>query len=164
MVTYGSPASKYHRERREVSRIQGDSIKAGRRHCWTSRAIQIPPLPPSKLEGCKYIDISYKLVVCIKDSEVQWSLTLGMFHFYSFFIDVFCFQTCVLNPMIFIWHPYSKNQTLELLMRSTVGEVFLCICDMLRNSVMVNLSITRRYCLSLIAGSWLLMTQNAHQL
>ncbi len=54
--------------------------------------------------------------------------------------------------------------TVDFLMKYTVGEVLLCTCIMLRNTVMVDLSISKRCCLWLLLWIQLLTIQNAYWL
>ncbi|KAL8604414.1 hypothetical protein ACOMHN_042244 [Nucella lapillus] len=58
-VTYIS-GRKYKQEKKVIRRVQMDEIQRGRNTTWTE-ALQIPPLPPSYLRGCKLITTQYLL-------------------------------------------------------------------------------------------------------
>ena len=40
-------------------------VKPGQTQLWQNQSIEIPPIPPSGLDGCNIIDITYSLVVSI---------------------------------------------------------------------------------------------------
>ena len=46
-----------------VKKIRGGQIKAGKVCKWENKGILIPPLAPSRLDGCNFINISYELTV-----------------------------------------------------------------------------------------------------
>lgn len=49
--------------RKEVARLTRPSIQPRQGDAWSGEELVIPPLPPSFLNGCKIIDIGYKLQV-----------------------------------------------------------------------------------------------------
>ncbi|PVD19350.1 hypothetical protein C0Q70_19837 [Pomacea canaliculata] len=59
LVTYVA-GRKYKQEKKVIKRIQQDEIQRGHSCSWTE-AMQIPPLPPSHLKGCKLITTQYFL-------------------------------------------------------------------------------------------------------
>ena len=60
-MTYVS-GRKYKQEKKVIRRVQVDEIQRGRTSTWTE-ALEIPPLPPSRLKGCKLITTQYLLQV-----------------------------------------------------------------------------------------------------
>ncbi|XP_076443877.1 arrestin domain-containing protein 17-like [Babylonia areolata] len=58
-VTYIS-GRKYKQEKKVIRRVQMDDIQRGKSTTWRE-ALQIPPLPPSRLRGCKLITTTYLL-------------------------------------------------------------------------------------------------------
>lgn len=65
VVRYGSESKKSHRVKAELCRINGAGIKPGKRQCWCTKGIEVPSVPPSGLDGCKFIDVHYEVVVSI---------------------------------------------------------------------------------------------------
>lgn len=66
LVTYVA-GRKYKQEKKVIKRIQQDEIQRGHSCSWTE-AMQIPPLPPSHLKGCKLITTQYFLQVKASDT------------------------------------------------------------------------------------------------
>ena len=51
-------------------------VRSGQTQLWQNQSIEIPPIPPSGLDGCNIIDITYSLVVSIMNKCNK----LNMFH------------------------------------------------------------------------------------
>ncbi|KAK7451817.1 hypothetical protein BaRGS_00039809 [Batillaria attramentaria] len=58
-ITYVA-GRKYKQEKKVIKRAQVDEVERGKNFTWTE-SLEIPPLPPSKLRGCKLITTQYLL-------------------------------------------------------------------------------------------------------
>lgn len=59
-ITYIAQGRKYKQEKKVLKKAQVDEVERGRSYTWTE-ALEIPPLPPSHLRGCKLITTQYIL-------------------------------------------------------------------------------------------------------
>lgn len=64
-VTYVAGRKYVKQEKKVICRAQLDEIERGKCSTWTE-ALQIPPLPPSRLSGCKLINTQYFLQFIVR--------------------------------------------------------------------------------------------------
>lgn len=81
-------------ERRELAVIARGKIRAGAADKWQNESIYVPPLPPTNLEGCHLIAISYDVFFIIepksmeKEIKIQLPITIGTYPFRNSSVDV----------------------------------------------------------------------------
>ncbi|CAG5121475.1 unnamed protein product [Candidula unifasciata] len=73
-ITYQAEG-KFKQEKKVISSLCKEQIPRGKNYVWKDR-IQVPPLPPSHLKGCKLIDCKYILQIDFEDEIVIGTLPL----------------------------------------------------------------------------------------
>ncbi|BFZ01767.1 hypothetical protein BsWGS_04806 [Bradybaena similaris] len=70
-ITYQAEG-KFKQEKKVISSLCKEQIPRGKNYVWKDR-MQVPPLPPSHLKGCKLIDCKYILQFCGgSDARCSW--------------------------------------------------------------------------------------------